>query len=100
MNRVSSIVIISLFLLSCGDGSKSQSAATDQSTEFEIVGKKEKEPEKTDDEPVSVSSILSGNSKATAKDGDVGDVVSSGGDDDPFGGDVDYLDGTDSGYDY
>ena len=99
MKRVFIISIAILLLLSCGDGNKSsQSAPEEGATEFEIVGKKEKEPVNAEDEPVSVSSILSGKAKPSAKDGDVGDVVSSG-TDDPFGGDVDYLDG-DTGYDY
>ncbi len=100
IERVWNLLPAVMLLLSCGDGQKQQSDSEEKPTEFEIVGKKEKQqPDSSEDEPVSVSSILSGKAGPSAKDGDVGDVMSNDYED-PFGGDVDYLNGSDTGYDY
>lgn len=84
---------MALMLLSCGDGGKAQTAPEEEIHEFEIVGKKE--PIDTDNEPVSVSSILSGKTHVDDSGGDdglAGQYV------DPLGGDESYLEG--DGYDY
>ena len=90
------IIPIALMLLSCGDGRKSQTASEDATTEFEVVEKK-KESTNTDNEPVSLSTILSG--KAPVDDGGSDDDV-SGEFEDPLGGDESYLNSSDTGYDY
>jgi hypothetical protein len=89
------ILPMALMLLSCGDGGKAQTAPEEEIHEFEIVGKKEKEPIDTDNEPVSVSTILSG--KAPVDDGGSDDGL-AGQYVDPLGGDESYLEG--DGYDY
>lgn len=95
MKRIEIILPVALILLSCGDGRKTSSESKGETTEFEVVGKKEKPSEDTVDEPVSVSSILSGK-EPVGKDG--GDDVVSGQFEDPLGGDESYLEG--DGYDY
>ena len=65
MKRIEIILPVALILLSCGDGRKASSESKGETTEFEVVGKKEKPSEDTVDEPVSVSSILSGKESVT-----------------------------------
>lgn len=90
------IIPIALILLSCGEGNKVQKASDEATTEFEVVEKK-KESTDTDNEPVSLSTILTG--KAPADDGGGNDAV-TGQYADPLGGDESYLNGDDAGYDY
>ena len=100
MNQKIFILSIIVLLVSCEDIRKSQPVPDDVTKDFEIVEKKEQKPEKPADEPVSVSSILSSEEKPSAQDGDICDMVSSSSAEDPFGGDVNYLNGSDSEYDY
>ena len=86
-----------MILLSCGDGKKTQTASGEETPEFEIVGKKEKEPTDTTSQPVSLSTILTGKEPIDNEGGNDG---LSGHYEDPLGGDESYLNGDDGGYDY
>ena len=95
MKRIILTISVATILLSCGDVRKAQSESEGESTEFEIVGKKEKEPVDTTSEPVSLSSVLTG--KEPVDEGGGNDVL-PGQFEDPLGGDDSYLEG--DGYDY
>lgn len=88
------IIPMALMLLSCGDGRKAQTASEEETPGFEIVGKQKEEPVDSMDNPVSLSTILTGNDPVD-KDDDL-----KGHFDDPLGGDESYLNGDDGGYDY
>jgi len=97
MTKKLMILPVAMILLSCGDGRKAQTASVEETPEFEIVGKKEKEPTDTTSQPVSLSTILTGKEPTDNEGGNDGP---SGHYEDPLGGDVNYLNGDDEGYDY
>ena len=84
---------VALMLLSCGDGKKAQSAS-EETPEFEVVGKQQEEPVDTMSAPVSLSKILTGKDPVDKDDDLTGQYV------DPLGGDESYLNGSDDGFDY
>ena len=96
MTKKLMILPVAIILLSCGDGRKVQTASEEETPEFEVVGNQKEEPVDTMNDPVSLSTILTGKDPV---DKDVKDGPSSQYDD-PLGGDESYLDGDDGGYDY